>query len=106
MIKLATRSALSDRFAEDRVVVVDDWGFDAPSTKAAAALLAGLGHEGRALVVVAYGDDVARRSFRNLPGVHLLLAGELNAYDVLVSDYVVFTRDTLPSTTRAKEEDD
>ncbi len=96
MIKLATRSALSDRASEGKVVVVDAWTFDGPKTKAARAALAALGVEGRALVVVARDDEVAARSFRNLPEVHLLPADQLNAYDVLCSDYVVFTRDTLP----------
>jgi len=98
MINLALRSALSDRAADDKVVVVDSWGFDKPSTKAAKAALAALGVEGRALVVVGRDDDadVVVRSFRNLPKVHLLAADQLNCYDVLVSDYVVFAADTVP----------
>ena len=97
MIRLALRSALSDRAAEDKIVVLDEWGFDAPSTKQAAALLGALGLEGRVVVVVGADEAVAVKSFRNLPEVHLLEPGELNAYDILVSDYVVFTRDNLPS---------
>jgi large subunit ribosomal protein L4 len=97
MIRLALRSALSDRAADGKVVVVDDWGFEAPNTKAAAASLGALGLDGRVVVVVAPDDDAAILSFRNLPQVHLLEPGELNAYDILVSDYVVFTRDTLPT---------
>ena len=64
MIKLALRSALSDRASEGKVVVVDDWGFDAPKTKDAKAALAALGVEGRALVVVDRVDSRrgARRS--------------------------------------------
>jgi large subunit ribosomal protein L4 len=99
MIRLALRSALSDRAADDKVVVVDDWGWSAPSTKAAAEALTALGIEGRIVVVVSPDDAMAIKSFRNLPYVHLLEPGELNAYDVLVSDFVVFTRDTLPSGT-------
>lgn len=97
MIKLATRSALSDRCAEDKVVVVDAWGFDRPSTKAAKAALSALGVEGRTLVVVDRDDETTIRSFRNLPQVHVLAADQLNAYDILVSDYVVFSRDAVPS---------
>jgi large subunit ribosomal protein L4 len=97
MIRLALRSALSDRAAEGKVVVLDEWGFDAPSTKGAAALLGALGLEGRVVVVVAADEAVAIKSFRNLPEVHLLEPGELNAYDILVSDFVVFTKDNLPS---------
>ena len=96
MIKLALRSALSDRAADQKVVVVDDWGFDAPSTKGAVAALAALGLEGRILVVLARDDVAAWKSFRNLQNVHLLEAGHLNTYDVLVNDYVVFTRSTVP----------
>ena len=97
MVKLALRSALSDRNAEGKVLVVDAWGFDAPSTKAAVAALADLKVEGRALVVLEPGDTAAWKSFRNLGDVHTILASELNAYDVLVSDWVIFTEATLPT---------
>jgi large subunit ribosomal protein L4 len=101
MVKLALHSALSDRAAEDKVLVIDSWGFDAPSTKAAVAALADLGVDGRVLVVLDAGDEIAWKSFRNLGGVHTLLASELNAYDVLVCDWVVFTEATLPSSAPA-----
>lgn len=97
MINLALRSALSDRAADGKVLVVDAWGFDTPSTKAAKNSLGALGVEGRALVVVARDDDNAAKSFRNLPEVHVLEPGELNAYDILCADYVIFTKDTVPS---------
>lgn len=96
MKRLALRSALSDRAAEDKVIVVEAWDFDAPRTKDAASALRALGVEGRALVVVRDGDEVAWRSFRNLVDVHVITPGELNTYDVLVSDYVVFSAETLP----------
>jgi large subunit ribosomal protein L4 len=98
MVKLALRSALSDRAAEGKVVVVDEWGFEAPKTKAAKAALAALGVQGKALVVVDTNDTNTIRSFLNLPEVQLIEVGELNAYDVLCSDYVVFSKATLPST--------
>jgi large subunit ribosomal protein L4 len=98
MKRLALRSALSDRAAEDKVVVVSSWDFDTPRTKDAEAALTALGVIGRTLVVIQPTDLVAQKSFRNLPGVHVITPGELNTYDVLVNDYVVFTRDTLPST--------
>jgi large subunit ribosomal protein L4 len=97
MKRLALRSALSDRAAEDKVVVVQDWDFDGPSTKAATAALQALGVSGRVLVVVSDQDLVAWKSFRNLPTVHVITPGELNTYDVLVSDYLVFTAETLPT---------
>jgi large subunit ribosomal protein L4 len=98
MVQLALRSALSDRAAEGRVAVVDAWDFAEPKTRQARDALAGLGWEGKLLVVVRPDEQPVIRSFRNLPQVQLILAGELNAYDVLCSDWVVFTRATLPST--------
>ena len=99
MINLALRSALSDRAAEGKVVVVDEWGFDAPKTKAAKAALASLGIEGKALVVVDRDDVNTIKSFLNLREVQLIERAELNAYDVLCNEYVVFTKATLPTGT-------
>jgi large subunit ribosomal protein L4 len=96
MIRLATRSALSDRCAEQKLVVVDQWNFDRPSTKAAQAALSALGVEGKVLLVVNRGDDNTVRSFRNLPKVNVLASDQLNAFDILVSDYVVFSKASLP----------
>ncbi|MBW8825888.1 MAG: 50S ribosomal protein L4 [Acidobacteria bacterium] len=98
MIRLALLSALSDRASDGRVVVVDGWGFEGPSTKQAQALLDAVGVTGKALVVVGADEITAAKSFRNIPQVHVLLNTELNAYDVLCSDYVVFTPETLPDT--------
>ncbi len=97
MVRLALRSALSDRAAEGKVLVVDSWGWDAPKTKDAKSALVALGTTGRVLVVLTDGDGVAARSFRNLPEVQVINSRELNAYDVLVNDYVVFTQDNLPT---------
>jgi large subunit ribosomal protein L4 len=98
MIRLALRSALSDRAAEGKVIVVDEWAFDAPRTRDAAAALRALGVDGRVLIVLGDSDAdvIAAKSFRNLPEVQIIEARELNAYDVLVNDYVVFTRATVP----------
>ncbi len=106
MVRLALRSALSDRNAEGKVLVVDAWNFDAPRTKDAVAALAALGTAGRVLVVLGNDDAIAARSFRNLPEVQVLLARELNAYDVLVNDYVVFTQATLPSSAPAASQEE
>ena len=97
MIKLALRSALSDRAAEGKVVVVDDWGISAPRTKDAVAALTALGLDGRVLVVVERFDTATARSFQNLPLVQLIKAGELNAYDVLCNDWIVFSESNLPT---------
>ncbi|MBO0885809.1 MAG: 50S ribosomal protein L4 [Acidimicrobiales bacterium] len=101
MIALALRSALSDRAAEERVVVVDRFSYEVPKTKQALATLTAVRPEGadagdRVLVVVDQDDEVAQRSFANLPEAHVLPAGELNCYDVLRSDWVLFTDATVP----------
>lgn len=100
MIKLALRSALSDRAAEGKVIVVDEWKFSTPSTKEAVAALAALNIEGKVLLVLDRNDVAAWKSFRNLGHVHILETAELNTYDVLVSDYVVFTKSTLPEASK------
>jgi large subunit ribosomal protein L4 len=96
MVRLALLSALSDRAAQGRVAVVADWGFDAPKTAAAVAALKAIGVSGKVLVVLSPTDEVAAKSFRNLPDVHLLTPGQLNAYDVLCCDWIVFSDETLP----------
>ena len=96
MVRLALKSALSDRAASDRVVVVDEWNFELPKTKTAVATLDALNVEGRVLIVVNQNDSNTWKSFANLDRVHVISPGELNAYDVLVSDWVVFAKSTLP----------
>ncbi len=96
MIKLALCSALSDRASQDRVVLVDAWDFEVPSTKRAVAALEALGVSGRVLVVLGDEDGYADRSFGNLPEIQSIMVGELNSYDILVNDWVVFTDGTLP----------
>ncbi|MEY2968608.1 MAG: ribosomal protein [Actinomycetota bacterium] len=97
MIKLALASALSDRVNEGRVVVVDDWSFTAPSTKSALAALKALGVSGSVLVVVGTNDSNVEKSFRNLHDAQVITQAELNAYDVLCNEWVVFTKSTLPA---------
>jgi large subunit ribosomal protein L4 len=76
--------------------VVDKWQFEVPSTKAAQAALDALGVYGRALIVLTREEEQAYKSLRNLTDVDLILVGELAAYDVLCSDWLVFSRETLP----------
>lgn len=97
MIRLALRSALSDRANEGRIVVVDNFGWDQPSTKNAISALGSLGIEGRVLVVIAREDATTALSFRNIPEVQLITPGELNAYDVLSNDWILFSQATVPS---------
>ena len=102
MIQLALRSALSDRMSENKVVVVEDWGFAAPSTKAASAAISALGMSGRVMIVLERKDESAWKSFRNLKDVHVLSTPELNAYDILCNDWIVFTKASLPAMEAAK----
>lgn len=100
MVQLALRSALSDRAADGKVAVVDAWSFDRPRTRVAKEALKALAISERARVLVVLGrqDETARRSFRNLEGeqrVRCILADDLNAYEVLVADYLLFSRETL-----------
>ena len=96
MVRLALRSALSDRASESRVARVDAVGWEAPRTKDAVALFGALGLEGSVLVVLSRTDGVAARAMRNLAGASTIDAGELNAHDVLANDWVLFTDETLP----------
>jgi large subunit ribosomal protein L4 len=96
MIQLALRSALSDRASDGKVVVVEPWPWETPSTKDARACLDALDLGGKVLVVLGPSDEEAYKSFRNLPAVQLIMASELNAYDILSNDWIVFTPDTLP----------
>lgn len=92
----ALRGALSDRAREDRVHVVSAFvEGDAPSTKVALAVLDGITAAKRVLVVLDRDDVLNWVSLRNVPRVHLIEAGQLNTYDVLVADEVVFTETAL-----------
>ena len=96
MVRQALRAALSDRAMEGRVCLVDRWSFEVPKTKEAVGSLRALGLDGNVLVVISSQDVVAERSFGNLPNVNIVEAGQLTAYDVVVSDWVVFTDETVP----------
>jgi large subunit ribosomal protein L4 len=89
----ALRGALSDRARNGRVHVVESLvSGDKPSTKAALGALAGLAERDRFLVVLERADKVTWLSLRNAPNVHILAVDQLNTYDVLLSDDVVFTK--------------
>ena len=96
--QIALRSALSDRRASGNLLVLEALEFDAPRTRKAVELLGALelgDRRTKILLVLEGTEDAAIKSFRNLPNVHLLDAGQLNTYDVLRSDVVVFTRGSL-----------
>ena len=102
----ALRCALSDRARNARIHVITEFvTSQVPSTKSALAALRHLTSRKRALVVVSHEDDLTRLSLRNVPEVHLLSASQLNTYDVLKSDDVVFTASALEDFLgRGKEE--
>jgi large subunit ribosomal protein L4 len=92
----ALRGALSDRARHGRIHVVDSLVTgDVPSAKDALALLTGLTEHKNLLVVLTRDDEVSFKSVRNLADVHVLVADQLNTYDVLCADDVVFTQAAL-----------
>ena len=92
MIAAALRGALSDRARDGRVHVVEAFlTGEKPSTKSALGILRKVVDVRRTLVVLANDDELNWLSLRNEPSVHLIEAGQLNTYDVLVADAVVFT---------------
>lgn len=101
----ALRSALSDRARADRIHVVTAlFEGDKPSTKAALAALRAIVEDRQALVVLERGNELTALSLRNVPEVHVLWADQLNTYDVLDADDIVFTQAALDSFLGTKEE--
>jgi len=92
MIAAALLGALSDRARGERLHVIESFGTDVPSTKAAASVLAQLTTGRKVLVVIDRDDEVNRKSVRNLKNLHVISSDQLNAYDVLVSDDIVFMK--------------
>ena len=98
MIAAALRGALSDRARGGRIHVIDSLSVgDAPSTKAIVALLEGIATSKHVLIVLERSDELSYKSVRNIPTVHVLPYDQLNAYDVLVSDDIVFTKGAFDS---------
>jgi len=96
MIAAALKGALSDRARAGRLHVVAEFALGAtPSTKAASAYIANLTARPNVLIVLDRSDAISYLSLRNLQGVHVLPVDQLNAYDVLLADDVVFTKSAL-----------
>ena len=92
MIAAALRGALSDRARNGKVHVVDQFGIkDTPSTKAASSFLSGISSAAKVLVVLDRNDEVSLKSLRNISDVHVIAVDQLNAYDVLKAEDIVFT---------------
>jgi large subunit ribosomal protein L4 len=93
MIAAALRGALSDRARGERLHVIDSLSVgNVPSTRAVASLLSAIAPSKNVLIVLQREDEVSYKSVRNIPTVHVLPYDQLNAYDVLVSDDIVFTQ--------------
>jgi large subunit ribosomal protein L4 len=93
MIAAALRGLLSDRARANRLHVVEGFGIaDKPSTKTAREFLASVAPGKRVLVITTREDELTVLSVRNLQNVHVIPQDQLNAYDVVVSDDVVFTK--------------
>ena len=88
----AFSSALSQKNAEGRIKVIDEFDLPEPSTKSFAGVLRACGLEGKVLFVLAENAPVLYKSCRNIPGVSMRTVGTLGAYDVVRADTVVFTR--------------
>jgi large subunit ribosomal protein L4 len=96
MKQAALRGALSDRARNGRVHVLSSIVHgDAPSTKTARITIAGITERPRVLVVLGRDDQAGWLSLRNLPSLHVIAPDQLNTYDVLLSDDVLFTADAL-----------
>lgn len=96
MIRAALRGALSDRARNDRIhAVTEIVEGQTPSTKSAKAFLATLTDRRKVLLVIGRTDEVGAKSVRNLPGVHVLSPDQLNTYDVLNADDVIFSVEAL-----------
>lgn len=96
VIKLAMRSALSAKLADEQFYCVNAFSFDKPSTKDALAVLKGLGLERtKVTVVIANDDDVAYLSFRNIDRCRVIFAFEANTYDLIDNKALLFTAESL-----------
>lgn len=96
MIAAALRGALSDRARNDRIHAITELvPGQTPSTKSAKAFLGTLTERRKVLVIIGRSDEVGVKSVRNLPGVHVISAGQLNTYDVLNADDLVFSVEAL-----------
>ena len=93
-VKLAMRSALSAKVRDNELVLVDDYAFEKPSTKAAVAMLKALGLEDKRLTIIVRDEDInAYLSFRNVPKTFIITPDEANTYDLLNNGALLMTAD-------------
>jgi len=107
MIAAALRSALSDRARNERIHAITELvSGQNPSTKSAKSFLASLTENKKVLVVIGRADEVSAKSVRNLPGVHVISPDQLNTYDVLNADDLVFSVEALNAYISANSKDE
>ncbi|BDU10255.1 MULTISPECIES: 50S ribosomal protein L4 [Aurantimicrobium] len=106
MIAAALLGALSDRARGGRIHAVTAFGEKTPSTKVASEFLNTIASSKNVLIVLDRNDDLSLKSVRNLPNVHVLNSDQLNAYDVLVSDDIVFTQEAITSFVNSKKKEE
>jgi large subunit ribosomal protein L4 len=107
MIAAALRGALSDRARNDRIhAITEVVSGQTPSTKSAKDFLATVTENRKVLIVIGRSDEVSAKSVRNLPGVHVLSPDQLNTYDVLEADDVVFSVEALDAWISANSKND
>ncbi len=95
VVKLAMRSALSAKLADEALYVVDGFAFDKPSTKTAKAMIDALSIKGRVTVIVGNEDTNAILSFRNLPQARVITASEANTYDLVDNSALLLSQPVL-----------
>lgn len=88
---LARKSALSAKVQDNGIVVVEDFSFDAPKTKAYLKILSDLKVEGKSLLVTASYDDTLHRSSRNIPGANIMAAKDLHTYSILNNKTIILS---------------
>ena len=93
--RLAMKSALSAKLADNSVVVLNSISFDTIKTKNVVEMLKALGAEGKALIVMPAVDENVIKSARNIPGVKTTLVSTLNVYDVLNCDKFIVVTDAV-----------
>lgn len=92
MLRVAARASIAGKFIDDEVLFADSLSFDAPSTKKGAAMLASLGADRTTLVVTAEREDNTYKSLRNIPGVTVMPASDVNAHEVLRHRHLLLTQ--------------
>ncbi len=91
VVKLAMRSALSAKLADDELMIVDTLDFENPKTKDAVAIMKALELDGRITLVIGDEDVNAYLSFRNIPGIRIITAQQANTYDFIDNSKLVLT---------------